>query len=144
VPDGAAPRLAAAYDRSVTAAGAPLGTAIPTLPSRDFDVTVAFYTSLGFSELRRWDDYLIVVRDALELHFFVDESVDWATTNAGCYLRVPDAPGLWDAWAGAGVPLSHRGAPRLQGPPWDTEYGLREFALVDPDGSLIRVGSPVA
>jgi hypothetical protein len=24
----------------------------------------------------------------------------------------------------------------------DTDYGLREFALVDPSGNLIRVGSP--
>jgi hypothetical protein len=24
----------------------------------------------------------------------------------------------------------------------DTDYGMREFALVDPSGNLIRVGSP--
>jgi catechol 2,3-dioxygenase-like lactoylglutathione lyase family enzyme len=125
-------------------AGAPLGTAIPTHPSRDLDDTADFYAPLGFSERGRWDEYLIVVRDTLELHFFLDAAVDWATTTAGCYLRVADAPALWDAWAAAGVPVSHRGAPRLQGPPWDTDYGLREFALVDPDGSLVRVGSPVA
>ncbi len=27
-------------------------------------------------------------------------------------------------------------------PPSDTEYGLREFALVDPSGNLLRIGSP--
>ena len=27
--------------------------------------------------------------------------------------------------------------------PWDTDYGLREFALVDPNGNLVRVGSPL-
>ena len=26
-------------------------------------------------------------------------------------------------------------------PPADTDYGLREFALVDPNGNLLRVGS---
>jgi catechol 2,3-dioxygenase-like lactoylglutathione lyase family enzyme len=127
--------------------GAPLGTAIPTLPARDFDVTAGFYGALGFTERGRWSgEYLIVVRDDLELHFFVDGDVDPYTTSAGCYFRVPDAPALWDEWsaAEAALPVSDRGIPRLQGPPWDTDYGLREFALVDPDGSLIRVGSPVA
>jgi len=30
---------------------------------------------------------------------------------------------------------------RLQGPPVETEYGMREFALVDSSGNLVRVGS---
>ena len=32
---------------------------------------------------------------------------------------------------------------RLHGEPAETDYGLREFALVDPDGNLVRIGSPV-
>jgi hypothetical protein len=28
-------------------------------------------------------------------------------------------------------------------PPQDTDYGMREFALVDPSGNLVRVGSPL-
>jgi hypothetical protein len=31
--------------------------------------------------------------------------------------------------------------PRLHGAPEDTEYELREFALIDPDGNLLRIGS---
>jgi hypothetical protein len=27
--------------------------------------------------------------------------------------------------------------------PVDTDYGLREFAVVDPSGNLVRVGSPL-
>jgi catechol 2,3-dioxygenase-like lactoylglutathione lyase family enzyme len=124
--------------------GAPLGTAIPTLPSRDFDATVAFYGSLGFTEAARWAaEYLILMRGSVELHFFEDRAVDPYTSNAGCYLRIADAWTLWDEWAAAGVPLGHRGIPRLQGPPSATDYGLREFALIDPDGSLLRVGAPV-
>ncbi|GIG86672.1 VOC family protein [Plantactinospora endophytica] len=38
-------------------------------------------------------------------------------------------------WAGSGV------EGRL-GEVRDTPYGLREFAFVDPDGTLHRVGSP--
>jgi catechol 2,3-dioxygenase-like lactoylglutathione lyase family enzyme len=124
--------------------GAPLGTAIPTLPSRDLDATAAFYVSLGFTEAARWAaEYMIMIRGAIELQFFEDRQVDPYTSNAGCYLRVADAWGLWDEWAAAGIPLGHRGIPRLQGPPEDREYGLREFALIDPDGSLVRVGAPI-
>jgi hypothetical protein len=28
-------------------------------------------------------------------------------------------------------------------PPGETDYGIREFALVDKSGNLVRVGSPV-
>jgi len=31
---------------------------------------------------------------------------------------------------------------RLQRPPVESDYGMRDFALVDPSGNLIRVGSP--
>ena len=33
---------------------------------------------------------------------------------------------------------------RLHGAPEDSDYGLREFALVDPDGNLLRIGSFIA
>jgi catechol 2,3-dioxygenase-like lactoylglutathione lyase family enzyme len=121
----------------------PLGVAIPTLPSRDLGATAAFYGGLGFAvESRFGDEYLVLVRDGLELHFFGCPGVDPATTIAGCYLRVRDADAFHEAFAAAGVPRGTRGAPRLQGPPQDTDYGLREFALVDPDGNLLRIGSP--
>jgi uncharacterized glyoxalase superfamily protein PhnB len=29
-------------------------------------------------------------------------------------------------------------------PPEDKPWGMREFAVVDPDGSLLRIGTPVA
>jgi hypothetical protein len=28
-------------------------------------------------------------------------------------------------------------------PPADTDYGIREFALVDRSGNLLRIGSPL-
>jgi hypothetical protein len=28
-------------------------------------------------------------------------------------------------------------------PPVDTDYGIREFALVDRSGNLLRIGSPL-
>ena len=53
----------------------------------------------------------------------------------------------WDAlyaeWNLIGVPSDPATGSRLQ-PPVDTEYGLRELALVDPSGNLLRAGSPVS
>ena len=53
---------------------------------------------------------------------------------------VPDADALHEEWTEAGV--AHDGATgsRLVAP-MDTDYGMREFALVDRSGNLIRVGS---
>ena len=56
--------------------------------------------------------------------------------------RVDDADALHDEWHAVGVPRDPATGSRLV-PPVDTDYGLREFALVDPSGNLVRVGSPL-
>ena len=77
----------------------------------------------------------------IELHFFSSPETDPLTTHAQCYVRVADADALHDEWRAIGVERDKRTGSRLEAPV-DTEYGLREFALVDPSGNLIRVGSP--
>ncbi len=62
-------------------------------------------------------------------------TIDGATTTSCAYLWVDDADALHAEWAAAGVDG------RLD-PPRPTEYGLEEGAHVDPDGNLIRFGSP--
>jgi catechol 2,3-dioxygenase-like lactoylglutathione lyase family enzyme len=114
-------------------------SAVPILPSRDLDETLAFYLALGFEDRGgphdEWN-YLILGRGGIELHFYGDPEVDPLATSAGCYLRVPDADALHAEWqavaAATGGTLE---------PPEDTAYGMREFALVDPSGNLVRVGS---
>jgi hypothetical protein len=51
------------------------------------------------------------------------------------YLYVSDADALYAQWRLTRV------AGRLVAPV-DTEYGLREGAHFDPDGNLLRFGSP--
>ncbi len=60
---------------------------------------------------------------------------DCRTTTSCAYLWVDDADALYREWAGAGV------GGRLQAPS-ATDYGLTEGAHIDPDGNLIRFGSP--
>jgi catechol 2,3-dioxygenase-like lactoylglutathione lyase family enzyme len=111
------------------------------LPSRDLAATSAFYERLGFEEHGRWPEYLIVMRREAGLHFFPSPSLDPWSSDAGCYVYVDDADSLHAEYAGLGLPSE--GIPRLQGPPADADYGMREFAVVDPDGNLLRIGSPL-
>ncbi|HWX09287.1 MAG TPA: hypothetical protein VNY33_04855 [Gaiellaceae bacterium] len=49
-------------------------------------------------------------------------------------MHVDDADKLADEWHNAGIELVE---------PQDFEYGKREGSHVDPDGNLIRFGSPL-
>ena len=112
--------------------------AIPTLPSRDVNATVAFYRRLGFEGgVHSHGDYAILARGTLELHFFTHSELRPEESSAGCYLRVIDVDSIYRAFSAAGLP--RQGIPRvdaLQDKPW----GLREFAVVDADGNLLRIG----
>lgn len=117
---------------------------VPILPSRDLRETLDFYGALGFENRgappEEWD-YLIVGRGGLELHFYCDVDVDSLKTAASCYAFVDDAQALYDEWDRLVVPDRSTGSRVV--PPVTTDYGMREFAVVDRSGNLVRVGSPV-
>ena len=118
--------------------------AVPIMPSRDLDATLAFYERLGFENAgtapTEWN-YLIIRRGTVQLHFYGDPKVDPLTTSSSCYLFTDDADVLYEAWNAIGIPTDATTGSRLESPV-DTDYGQREFALVDPSGNLVRVGSP--
>jgi hypothetical protein len=121
---------------------------VPILPSRDIKETDAFYRRLGFvrsggDDATDWGDYLMIERGALELHFFAEPDVDPLSTAQSCYVYVDDADGLYAQWAAIGVEPDPATGSRLT-EPRDTEWMMREFALVDRSGNLLRVGSPMA
>lgn len=121
----------------------PSDLAIPTLPSRSIPATVEFYARLGFEggahAFNR--DYAILRRGAIELHFFKDDALVPAKSSAGCYLRMSDVDGAHRSMSAAALPRA--GIPRMD--PLETKpWGMREFAVVDPDGNLIRIGQIVA
>jgi hypothetical protein len=124
---------------AATEAAATEGVA-PILPSRDLRATSAFFGRLGYQQIGLWpDEYLIVMRGSIGLHFFHCPSLDPWTSIAGCYLYVEDADALHEEYLAVGLPSE--GIPRLHGPPSGTDYGMREFAVVDEDGNLLRIGS---
>lgn len=113
--------------------------AIPTLPSRSVRATVEFYKTLGFEGGVHAADsgYAILRRGDIELHFFSHTTLVPSESSAGCYIRVLDVESVYDAWSTVSLPRT--GIPRmdaLEDKPW----GLREFAVVDPDGNQLRVG----
>jgi catechol 2,3-dioxygenase-like lactoylglutathione lyase family enzyme len=68
----------------------------PTLPSTNLEATSAFYARLGFEQAGLWpDQYLIVMRADVGLHFVLSRNHDPATSDHGCYLYVQDADALF-------------------------------------------------
>jgi catechol 2,3-dioxygenase-like lactoylglutathione lyase family enzyme len=118
--------------------------AIPVLPSRSLAATVRFYAALGFTGGVvggvDGDGYAILTRGELELHFFSHPKCDPATSHAGCYLRVADVAALHEAFARASLPRF--GIPRMDALEHKPS-GMLEFAVVDADGNLVRVGQVV-
>jgi len=117
----------------------PYDLAIPILPSRSIAETVAFYGRLGFEGgPHEYDSsYAIFRRGSIELHFFSHPELKPAESFAGAYLRVQDVEEIYQVCLAAQLP--RKGIPRLdvlEDKPW----GLREFAIVDLDGTLLRIG----
>ncbi len=109
----------------------------PVFITTDLDRALAHYERLGFTveAYDGGDFYGYACRDGLEIHLAKVRSVDQSTNTCCTYLWVDDAFALHDEWAAAAV------EGRLDAPA-KTAYGLDEGAHVDPDGNLIRFGSP--
>jgi catechol 2,3-dioxygenase-like lactoylglutathione lyase family enzyme len=117
----------------------------PVLPVRDLAAALARYARLGFSTRAYLEPGISTVeepiygyleRDGVEIHLSAYSALDPKTNASVCYLFVDDADAVYAAWTAAEVDGRLR-------PPVDTNYGKREFGYVDPDGNLLRVGSPI-
>lgn len=117
---------------------------IPILPCVDFEVMRAFYERLGF-EVVYWEPspgrpeegYAIFRRDDIRLHFFGYPSLAPKDNYAGAYILTDDVSPLYEAVLALGLPQV--GFPSYR-PVEDKPWNMREFALLDPSGSLLRVG----
>ena len=123
-------------DRSRSTGTGQLRQFSPIFKVRDLAATLAHYESLGFETFAYEDgeDYGFADRDGVGLHF---ASVHGEDPGGGqAYLYVSDADALYEAWSAAGI-----GGHTMPVNP--TPYRLREGAHRDPDGNLIRFGSPM-
>jgi hypothetical protein len=125
---------------------------IPIFPSSDLAATAAFYTYIGFHETGRFGDhYLTLVHDdnGMELHFYGAGKVKPKANDHAAYVRfdtADEATALHTRWSGI---TNSPGFSRVAGKIGrlvkitDTDYGLREFALLDLDGNLLRIGGVI-
>lgn len=110
-----------------------LQKAAPVLASLNMDETIAFYRDrLGFRVGYHDAGYGVVSRDDILIHFWkCDDKIH--PENTSCYLYVTGIDELYAEMQRAGV-IHPNGA--LE----DKPPGMREFAVNDVHGNLIRFG----
>lgn len=111
----------------------------PVIPVRDLDAALARYQALGFTAEpdTGGERYGFLDRGGIHLHVVEWSDHDPGSTAAHVYMYVSDADALHAEWAAVGD-VGNLSAP------YDTPYGLREFSLIDSEGTLHRVGSRLA
>lgn len=113
----------------------PLQAIHPKLPMRHKATSLQYYAGLLQFEVRAdYGDYLLLQKDAIELHLFHYAGLDPATNYGQVYIRVQGIEAWYGQLQAAGVPI-HPHAP-LTRKPW----GQLEFALLDPDNNLLTFG----
>ena len=110
----------------------------PIFPVADLARALEHYSALGFKTLAYagGEEYGFADRDGTGLHLARDPDRDPARGAGSAYLYVRDADALYEEWSQPGI----GGQTRPVGP---MPYKLREGSHVDPDGNLIRFGSPI-
>jgi catechol 2,3-dioxygenase-like lactoylglutathione lyase family enzyme len=106
----------------------------PIFVVSDVSRAVAHYEQLGFSTSHYDEGYAFARRDKVTIHL-AGPGVDPDRVGRGSlYLHVDDSDTLAEEWESAGIALVD---------PRDCEWGMREGSHQDPDGNLIRFGSPL-
>ncbi|WGK63943.1 bleomycin resistance protein [Croceiramulus getboli] len=112
----------------------------PKLPMRKKSVTRDFYTDqLGFRVFGTadYDDYLMMERDRVQIHFFAFPDLNPRKNYGQIYLRVEEIDTIYASLLKKGTPIHPNG--KLADKPW----GLKEFALLDPDSNLLTFGEQI-
>ena len=106
------------------------------LPCNDPDAAQAFFERLGFKlEPGSVDEYRLLsdgVGGFVHLNRAVEGWLKAGRNPFGLYLYREDVDGVAALFAGEAIAQ-----------PRDTAWGMYEFALNGPDGTLVRVGWPI-
>ena len=117
-------KVAMAFEHTLTA----------ILPCNDLDASEEFYALLGFSKCGDYGDYRIL-SDGSGASLHLNKAVEgWLIPGRnpfGLYLHTENVQ-----------ELAARMGDRLIHPPEDKPWGMFEFAVSDPDETLVRVGRP--
>lgn len=105
--------------------------AAPVLPCLNMVETIIFYQKLGF-ETYMYSGYLVANFQRAELHFWETDDTHLAN-NSGCYIHVQEIEKFYETYKKHNIihPNGH-----LETKNW----GMKEFAILDNSGNLIRFG----
>ena len=116
---------------------AQLERAVPVLASLAIEATQRFYAEkMGFTSVVRYPDYGIVERDHVQIHFWLTDDADVPKATS-CRVDVDGVDRLYEEMQASGVVHPN-------GPLTDQPWGLREFAVLDGDGNMIKFGQRTA
>ena len=104
------------------------------LPCNDLDASEAFYALLGFARQHDYGDYRILSDGNGACLHLTDAVEGWLIPGRnpfGLYLHAENV-----------AELAQRMGDRLIHPPEAKPWGMFEFAVSDPDETLVRVGWP--
>jgi predicted enzyme related to lactoylglutathione lyase len=107
----------------------------PILPTADLARVAEHYRLLGFVVRVHDGGYGTASRDGFNLHFHELDQPVTAQGAGAVYFAVDDAEALHREWVASGVGET--------GDLFDPGFGVREAAHTDPDGNVIRFGSPI-
>lgn len=108
----------------------------PMLQTSDMQRTIGWYGDvLGFQCARRMgDEWCRLEKGGVSLMFMHNDHVGAPHATATQYIYVDDVDVLWST-------LKDRVS--AEWGPEDMPYGMREFAIRDPDGYLLSFGEPL-
>lgn len=110
----------------------------PKLPMRNKQVTIDYYVKLlGFNSIGDYDEYLIVKKEEIEIHFFAFKELNIQENYGQVYIRATNISDLYLDLQKRNVPIHPNGS--LETKPW----GQMEFSLLDPDNNLLTFGESV-
>jgi hypothetical protein len=106
----------------------------PIFRVTDLVLATEHYAKMGFSIEFHDESYAFAHRERdLTLHLALPEGDETAGAGA-LYIHCEDAQMLAAEWRSAGLEVLG---------PEDLDYGKREGSLTDPDGNVVRFGSPI-
>jgi catechol 2,3-dioxygenase-like lactoylglutathione lyase family enzyme len=112
---------------------------IPKLPFIDKKQTQDFYVNqLGFKLGSDYGNYFIILLDSAELHFFAYPTIIPSKSDFMIYLRVDEGiDELYSKFERCDPSINIIG--KLESKHW----GQKEFAIIDPNGTLLTFGQHI-
>lgn len=114
-----------------------INAVVPKLPFIEKQKTIDFYVLLGYELLADYTDYIIISSEQTELHFFSYPTLQPDKSDFMLYVRVTDIDSLYESLQKKSIAIHPNG--KLEVKPWNQ----KEFAVLDPNGTLLTFGQAI-